>query len=361
MAIGGIFPRLGDLQRAMGVDERTLGWALIGTATGTLVSLTLAGRVLQRIGHRRALMWGIPALALCYAVAGGARGPLMLFLMLLPAGLCIGAVEVVVNLEADRLEHQLGQRLMSRAHACWSLGFFGAGLSGAALAQAGLSPQAHLVLMMVVIGALCMVLLHGFTPAPPRPDSHDGPPPRWARPTRTTAWLVGATLAALLLEGATADWAAIYMRDVFGSSPFVAGSAVAAGAGAQALARWHADAWVQRLGPLRLSRWLHGLMAAGTLAVWLAPHPAVALAGFVLIGVGASAVFPLAMSAAAQAVDRPAAVNVAALAQTSFVAFLLGPPLLGFVATGEGIRMAFAVTLPLVLLGWICARALVPR
>jgi len=48
-----------------------------------------------------------------------------------------------------------------------------------------------------------------------------------------------------------------------------------------------------------------------------------------MMGVGTSAIFPLAMSAAAQRSDRPAAINVAALAQTSFVAFLLGPPLLG--------------------------------
>ena len=87
-------------------------------------------------------------------------------------------------------------------------------------------------------------------------------------------------------------------------------------------------------------------------------HPALALLGFGLMGVGSSAIFPLAMSAAAQATDRPAAVNVAALAQTSFIAFLVGPPLLGWVATSLGIRWSFGVGLPLVALGWWAARAL---
>jgi hypothetical protein len=63
--------------------------------------------------------------------------PIILFAALMPAGLCIGALEIVVNLEADRVEHQLGRPIMSRAHACWSLGFFAASLSGGWLAQRG--------------------------------------------------------------------------------------------------------------------------------------------------------------------------------------------------------------------------------
>ena len=78
------------------------------------------------------------------------------------------------------------------------------------------------------------------------------------------------------------------------------------------------------------------------------------------MGVGTSAIFPLAMSAAAQATDRPAAVNVAALAQTSFLTFLVGPPLLGMVATEWGIRWSFGIALPLVARGWWAARALAP-
>ena len=361
MAIGGIFPRLGDLQRTLGIDERTLGLALIGTATGTLLSLTFASRWLLRLGHRRALRWLIPAIAAGYAAASWAPGAWALFALLVPAGLCIGAVEVVVNLEADRVEHQLGRRIMSRAHAFWSIGFFGAGLVGAALAQLGVGVQAHLAGMVVLITGLTALLLAGFEPASQRPDSHAGAAPHWARPTRTTLMLVAATLAAMVLEGAGIEWSAIYMRDVFGAPPFVAGLAVALGAGAQALARWWADGVVERHGPRRVARWLQGLLGAGALLVLLAPQPVLALAGFVLMGLGTSAIFPLAMSAAAQATDRPAAVNVAALAQTAFLAFLVGPPLLGWVATAWGIRWSFGIALPLVLLGWWAARALQPR
>ncbi|HSB23320.1 MAG TPA: MFS transporter, partial [Burkholderiaceae bacterium] len=143
-ALGGIFPRLAELQRTMGLTEGRLGLALIGAASGTLVSLTLAGRLIERVGHRRTLLALLLVLPLFYALAAHAGGALTLFACLLLAGVCIGAVELVVNLEADRVEHHGGRRIMNRAHAFWSFGFFGAGLLGALAARIGISPQWHL-------------------------------------------------------------------------------------------------------------------------------------------------------------------------------------------------------------------------
>ena len=73
LALGGLFPRLGDLQRAMGASERELGLALVGTACGTMVSLTLVSRWLDRIGHRAVLMVLIPGMGACFAAATWAR------------------------------------------------------------------------------------------------------------------------------------------------------------------------------------------------------------------------------------------------------------------------------------------------
>jgi MFS family permease len=100
------------------------------------------------------------------------------------------------------------------------------------------------------------------------------------------------------------------------------------------------------------------VLGAGALLVFFAPRDWLALVGFALIGAGTSVIFPLAMSAAAQLTDRPAPTNVASLAQISFVAFLLGPPLLGYIAERFGIRWSFGVGLPLVILSIVCAKAL---
>lgn len=359
--MGSMFPRLPDIQRAMGVGEGQLGLALVGSAVGTLISLTFAGRIIERIGYRRTLLFAIPLLSMLYALAMWANGPLMFFLLLIPVGLTIGAIEIIINIEADRVEHAVGKRIMSRAHAFWSLGFFSAGMVGAFVAQMGISPQLHLIAMIPVVLVATLVILGQFQPAPHRATSSTDETPRLARPTTAIMLLVGVCLSAMLMEGAGIDWSAIYMRDIFGAEPFWAGFAVAIVAGSQAFARFFADGFVDRYGPVRVARILLFILGIGVVIVFLAPSAWAAYLGFAMIGIGSSALFPLAMSAAAQRTDRPAAINVAALAQFSFTAFLLGPPLLGLIAEHYGIQWTFGVGLPLVALGLVTAHVLAPR
>ena len=354
--MGGIFPRLPEIQRGLGVAEGALGLALIGTACGTMVSLTFAGGLIERIGHRRALLSLMALLPLLYAIASGASGPVAFFVLLIPPGLCIGAIEIIVNLEADRVEHLTGRRIMNRSHAFWSAGFFASGLTGAVLSQLGITPQQHLALAVPLVSLGIALVLGDFDAAPHRRPTDVAS--HIARPTRGVMLLVAVTLSAMVLEGASADWSAIYMRNVFGAEPFVAGAAVATGALAQAVARFFADPFVERHSPVAVARVLLGVLGVGAGVVLVAPSAALALVGFALIGVGTSAIFPLAMSAAAQRTDRSAATNVASLAQISFVAFLLGPPLLGHVAQAFGVRWTFGVCLPLVVLSLLASSAL---
>jgi MFS family permease len=355
---GGFFPRLGELQRSMGISESELGFGLTGTACGTLLSLSLGSRWIERVGHRRTLLALVPAVPLLYAIASWASGPLALFLLLLPAGVCIGAIELVVNLEADRVEHQGARRIMNRAHAFWSFGFFGAGLLGALAARVGIGAQAQLALIVPLVLGLTALLLGRFDAAPPRSDTPAEAPPRFARPTPAILLLVALSLSALVLEGAAFDWSAIYMRDVFSAAPFIGGLAVASGALTQAVTRYFADPFVERHSPAVVARTLLVLLGIGAALVTFAATPTVALLGFGLMGVGTSVLFPLAMSAAAQRTDRAASANVASLAQISFVSFLLAPPLLGLVAEHWGVRTSFGIGLPLVMVSLLASGAL---
>ncbi len=356
--LGSLPPRLPDIQRMMGIAEGALGLALIGAAAGTLISLTFGAPVVERIGYRRTLLGAIPLLAALYALAVVATNPLAFFLLLFPAGIVIGAIEIVLNVEADRTEHMLGRRIMNRAHAFWSFGFFCAGMVSAVVAQTGLAPQWHLMLMVppVIVGTA--LLLGRFDPAPPRTGGSTEKTGIIVAPTLAILVLVLVTLSAMIMEGAGIDWSAIYMRTVFDVSPFLAGFAVALGAGTQAVTRFFADGFVERYSPVLVARVLLTLLGIGTLIVFLRLDPVLSLVGFGLIGVGTSAIFPLAMSAAAQRTDRPASTNVAALAQISFVAFFVGPPLLGFVAEHFGIHWSFGVGLPLILVSFLLAGSL---
>jgi MFS family permease len=347
--MGNIFPRFADLRDMMGVEEGFFGLGLIGAPVGTLISLTFAPPLLEKIGYRRAILWLIPILSLCYALATLAPNPLWFFVLLLPVGLLIGGIEIILNLEADRTEHLLGRRIMNRAHAFWSLGFFAAGLAGGAIAQSGISPQVHVFAMIPVTIILTLLIMGRFDPAPERTGSH-ADEPKFAAPTLGILALVCVTLAAMLMEGAYIVWSAIYMDTVYHSVPFIAALGVTTGALAQGITRFFADGFVEKYSPVLVSRVLLAIMSVGIVLVFFTLGEWPSLVGFALLGIGSSAIFPLAMSAAAQRTDRPAAVNVAALAQFSFGTFLLAPPLLGFIAEHWGITWSYGIGLPLVLL-----------
>ena len=358
--LGGINPRLGDIQLAMGIGEGTLGAALIGSAIGSQVSLMFAGPLLARLGERVSLLIGIPMVALMMASVSLAPNPYVMFLTMFLAGLAIGCVEIILNVEADRVEYQIGKRVMNRSHAFWSFGFFAAGAVSAIAKAVDLDFRLHLFGMAAFIIVLSTIVNWNFKPAPKR-VVEEGKNPRFVRPTGPILVLVAFTLSAMLLEGAGSDWSVIFMRDTFETAPFINAIAFVLGAFFQAITRFFADGFIERYGSVRIARILLTTLGVGVVAVTFSTHPAVALTGFALIGIGTSAIFPLAVSAAAQRTDRPSAVNVAALAQLSFITFLVAPPMLGFVAEHLSIRHSFGIGIPLVILSFLTIRALTPQ
>ena len=357
-AMGNFFPRLADIKQAMGVEDGALGLGLMGTPVGTLLALTFATPVLERLGFRRALLGVIPLVAATYAIAVHASGPLPLFFLLIPVGALIGCTEILINVEADRTEAAIGRRIMNRAHSFWSIGFFCAGLFGAGMASLGLSPQVHLAIVVLIAVAGVLVFLRNYQPAPSRTFAGTGATPRFARPSLAILVLVAVTLSAMLMEGASHDWSAIYMRTVFLAGPFLAGTAVACFAFSQATTRFFADAFVEKHSPAGVARILLGVLAAGVTLVFFSPVPAASLIGFALIGAGTSVIFPLAISAAARRKDKASVINVAAISQLSFIALLVGPPVLGLVSQDWGIRWVYGLGAPLVALSFLAARVL---
>lgn len=361
-SLGGLFPRLPDIRAQMNVGESALGLALIGISVGTMTSLTLIVPKVERFGHRRLLLALLPITPIFFAIASHMQTPVTMFAALFFAGLVIGCIETFVNLEADRVEHQIKRRIMNRSHAFWSFGFFAAGTFSAVVTHWGLSPQLQLWASVLIVAVLTVVLLGKFDAAPARTSTApEQGTPMWVSPTKGIVLLVGVCASALLLEGAGFDWSAIYMRDVFNSEAAFAATAVSTVALAQAITRFLADGFVQRYGPVHVVRLLLVVLLVGTTLVSFAPAPWYAMTGFALLGIGSSAVFPLAMSAAAQRTDRSSTINVAAMAQYGFIIFLLAPPTLGFIAEHTGVRWSYGVAIPLIFLSLMTSHALASK
>jgi len=361
ISMGALLSRLPDLQDALGVNKSELGLTLIGAAIGALISLTFASPLIAQFGARKTAFLTVLGTSALLATIPWANAAWLVFFILLCEGLLAGALEINLNVEIDRIEAQLGRGVMNRAHGFWSLGFFLTALVGSAVRQAGVPMHLHLALTFTFVLIVGTIVISGIKNAPARAGGEHAEGPSIALPTWGLMPLCVIGIAAFLVEGAGIDWSAIYMRDAFAAEPFIGGLGLTLFTFFMAVARLFVDPLVDRFGARAVATFLLILSVGGLCAVWLAPHPYVALLGFALMGGGCSAVYPLAVSAAAQRTDRPAHLNVAALGQMSFVVFFLAPPLLGFVAEHAGIRVAYLVCLPVIIAALCLTKALKPR
>jgi MFS family permease len=360
LTVGAIHTRIPDVQLQIGLSEAQLGLVLMGQPLGALSMFLFSSRIIERFGPRLVILALLPLAAVSAALVTVLLDPVAMFVLLAFNGVSFSLTNIAINVEADRIEAASGTRIMNTCHGAWSVGFLLTSLLGAALRGIDVAPAVHLWLLApVVTGAMLLVVLP-MPVTPPRAHAGDNKR-RLAWPTLATMGLVAFGLGAGLTEGAARAWSIIYLRDSFEVAAWIESLALPALLATMALGRLLADRFIDRHGPVRVARLLAGIAISGMVLLVASPNAGLALAGFALVGIGICVLYPLMLSAAARLGDRPASQNVAATTLIFQLVNLGAPGLIGAVAQGFGIRMAFAMLIPLLVLTWAMAGRLRPK
>ena len=360
LTIGAIHTRIPDVQLQIGLSEAQLGLVLMGQPLGALSMFLFSSRIIERFGPRLVILTLLPLAAISAALVTVALNPVAMFALMALNGVSFSLTNIAINVEADRIEAASGARIMNTCHGVWSIGFLLTSLLGAALRGFDVAPALHLGLLSPVVIGLMLSIVLPMPITPPRAHAGDNKR-RLAWPTLATMGLVAFGLGAGLTEGAARGWSIIYLRDNFEVAAWVESLALPALLATMALGRLLADRFIDRFGPVRVARVLASLAIAGMVLLVASPNASIALAGFGLVGIGICVLYPLMLSAAARLGDRPASQNVAATTLIFQLVNLGAPVLIGTMAQGFGIRMAFAMLLPLLVLTWAMAGKLAPK
>ena len=385
--------RLPATRDRLGASAAELGLVLLAPGFGSLLSMPFSGRWCRRFGSRVVVAATTVAASVALAALAVVPTLVTLGLTLFVWGSFYGSWDVAMNVHGSAVEQRAGREWMPRYHACWSVGGIAGAGFGALTAHAGIPLAAHFAAVAVLCVALVMLALRSFiedrsevpsgVPQPHPPEN--GAPEREGSPARETVgagihsppeqreatpeWrnarrarvltgrllLVGAvTLCATTLEGAAADWLALYLTDERGATASLAAAGYAVFAVAMAGGRFSGTVVAERLGRHGAVR-VGGLVSfAGVLLTVLGPGLASAYAGAALWALGVCLVFPAAVSAGGEAPERPADA-IAAVTTIGYGGFLVGPPLIGLLAEQVGLGPALLVLL--VLAGGIAALA----
>jgi fucose permease len=342
--------RVPDVKATLSLTPGRLSLLLLAISAGSVIGLPLAGRLINRLGAATGVRLGTciatPGTTLA-ALTVQAHGPFAgaaagLFLL----GLGIGLADVAQNFEGTVVEQSIGKAIMPWFHAAYSLGTVAGALVGAVATHLRVPVGGHLTAAAIITLVTIVVSTFSFTPKATgdasgeqhadHSDAGTRPRSAWLEP-RTL--LIGVlVLAAAFTEGSANDWMAVGFVDGHHVTKALGVMAFAVFLTFMTIGRIVGTRFLDTYGRVAVLRTLFVLAILGCVLVvfgstWLA------YVGAVIWGVGASLGFPVGMSAAADDPER-AAMRIGTVATIGYLAFLAGPPLLGFLGDQFGILHA---------------------
>lgn len=344
--LGNWIARIPAIAEHLGVTRTELGTVLIAGAIGALVSFQTSAPRISRVGSARAiLVFGIGWL-LAYPMAAYAPGTIPFFVAFLWFGFCNGTTDVALNAQAVEIERRIAQPILSTMHGMFSVGALIGTATGGVLAALGVSigPQ-FLTIATVQVAAWWLlnprlvaderIAAPIATPRRRRPVFSIGPRILW--PLGAIAFCCG------LIEEALADWGALYLTEDLLTNPGLAAMGYTIFSLTMLIGRLAGDRVVQVIGPVQVLRSGAALGALGLLAGVGINTPWSFLMAFGLAGLGFSAIIPIVYRAAGSTPGIERAAGVAAVATACYAAFLIGPPVMGFISDVVSLRAAFVL------------------
>lgn len=357
--------RIPQVRSALQVSPGVLGLLLLCMAAGAVIATLMSGLVISWLAETRTvIVMSVAAAAGLATVAVGYRlGIAAMAAGLLVFGFGSGTWDVAMNVQGAAVERAMGRAIMSRFHAGWSIGTVAGAGTGAAMVALGVPVTAHLLAVAAALLAAVPFAARRFLPGTGaaagehEPTARRSPLAAWAE-LRTL--LIGVfVLCMAFTEGTGNDWLNLAVIDGYHTAAALGALAFAVFLAAMTAGRWFGPGLIHAYGRVPVLRACAATALAGLLMIDFGRLLPVALAGAVLMGLGTSLGFPVGLSAAADD-PRYAPGRVSTVASIGYLAFLAGPPTIGFVGDRVGVLHALTVTAALLAAASMLCQATAP-
>jgi predicted MFS family arabinose efflux permease len=324
------------------LSEATLSLVLLAVAVGTVLSLFIAGRIVGRLGARKTSALAALSMSLVLGVVLEYPGVAALLPAMLIFGASMSLFDVAINTEGSELESVSGHAIMSNLHGMFSVG----GMTGAALASYlfdfGVAPRLQLfgvcggIAIVALIASRGMLETHAGT-------GEAGEEAHFAWPKGLLLIIGILILAGMTAEGVMYDWSVLYLQQEVGMPQAQAALGYATFSAAMALSRFGGDLLRSRYSEQALLRFGATVAAVAMTVVLVSTNAWVAWIGFALVGAGLAPVAPILFNAATRVPGVSRAAAIASVTSIGYSGFMIGPPLIGSIATATSLTAALGV------------------
>jgi len=348
-AVSGSFvARIPDIKKSLDLSASELGVLLFCASLGVLTALSFAGRIVAKQGSRTVALWSTVLLGVSLVPVGLMPSELIFGTALFLYGAVLAIQDVAMNTHAITLEQKAGKRFMSFFHATFSIGAFLGGLIGGLFSQREISVlvQAHILGIFFIAFA---IFFRNFW-LPSSLDQHQYEEKKKVK-RPGIFWLLGLLgMMAAIGEGSAGDWGGVLARETFSATPFLSTVPFIAFTAFMVAGRLLGDRLAEKYGSADLI-FAGGLLGGIGLATGLVVGGiGGTIFGWAALGAGVSIVIPMLFSAGGEIAKNefPGKLapsdGVAMVGGVAYFGFMVGPPLMGFVA--ELITLRWAMLVP---------------
>jgi MFS family permease len=333
--------RIPDIQSKFQLSEGQLGTLLLCLPIGSMVGLPIAGWSVHHYGSRIVILICSFAYALSLPLIGLAPNLWVIAPVLILFGMLGNIMNISLNTQALGLENQLGKSILASFHGVWSMaGFTGAGL-GAGMIFLSFSPAAHYV-VVALLSILMILLSQKFVINDKQTAGEEGG--LVLRKPDSLLLRVGLiSFLGMMAEGCMFDWSGVYFKKIVEAEPELVSLGYVCFMGAMASGRFVTDKAINRYGKIPVLQVSGILIFLGLLLAVLFPSLYTAALGFLLVGFGVASIVPVSYGIAGRSKLYSPSVALAMVSTLSFFGFLVGPPLIGFIAEAFNLKISFAL------------------
>lgn len=335
--------RIPDIKTALHLNDAMFGSILFALPVGQFLMMPFSGKLVTRFGSRKVMLFALPLYTICLSNVGLVKEGWQLAIALFLFGLTGNLCNISINTQGVATERLYGRPIMASFHGGWSLAGFTGALIGLLMINLKVPPYWHFVTIILIVWTIVWInqpfLVQGKSGTNP-----DEPKRKFfSKPDSILLQLGIIGFCSMASEGAMFDWSGIYFKDVVKAPSSLVILGYTSFMIMMSTGRFVADYFISKIGRKRLLQICGVMISTGLFTAVIFPYLVPCTVAFMLVGLGVSSIVPTVYSAAGRHSKVPPGIALATVSSVSFLGFLMGPPLIGYISEAAGLRYSFAV------------------
>ncbi len=335
--------RIPDIKTALHLNDALFGSILFAMPAAQFIMMTFSGKLVTRFGSRKIAIIALPIYSICLSNIGLVREGWQLAIALFLFGLTGNLCNISINTQGVAAERLYMQPIMASFHGGWSIAGFTGALIGLTMINLKVDPYWHFVTVILIVWTIIWFNHQYLVEGKPAVNPEEPKRKFFNRPDRVLVQLGIIGFCSMASEGTMFDWSGLYFKDVVRAPASLVILGYTSFMIMMASGRFLSDFMTSKIGRKRLLQICGILISTGLYTAVLFPYLITSTVAFMLVGLGVSSIVPSVYSAAGRYTKVPPGIALATVASVSFLGFLMGPPLIGYISQAAGLRYSFAV------------------